>query len=151
MYQLEKLAEKHFIGIPIRTSNVTIQNDALTVWGKFHREGIFHKIHNKSNDTVYALYTDYEDDYTKPYTYIVGCEVTSLNEIPKGLVSISTPEKKYAVFSTNGPYPQALVQTWQTIWKAPLQRAYTTDFEIYPPGFDPAKISEIKVCIALNK
>jgi predicted transcriptional regulator YdeE len=51
----------------------------------------------------------YEGDYTKPYSWILGCEVSSLDEIPEGLVGKVIPESKYAVFTTQGEFPQGLI------------------------------------------
>jgi hypothetical protein len=72
----------------------------------------------------------YEGDYTKPYSWILGCEVSSLDEIPEGLVGKVIPESKYAVFTTQGEFPQGLIAAWQAVWKSNLLRSYTSDFEL---------------------
>ena len=53
---------------------------------RFFKENISSKIPNKINGDILALYTDYEGDYTKPYSWILGCEVSSLEQVPEGLV-----------------------------------------------------------------
>ncbi len=149
MYIMEKQTKKLFMGIEIRTDNQKCLVDMPQVWGKFFQEKILEKIPHKVSNTVFALYADYDDDYTKPYSYILGCEVSTLDNIPEGLVGKVVPASSYAVFSTQGAYPQSLGTTWQAIWKSPLKRAYTYDFEVYTPDFNPQTKPEVKVYIAL--
>ena len=61
------------------------------------------------------------------------------------------PESKYAVFTTQGEFPQGLIAAWQTIWKSNLPRSYTSDFELYRSDFHPQKNPEVKVYIAIEK
>lgn len=148
-YTMEKQQKKLIMGIQIRTHNDTCLVDMPKIWEKFMQEKIAEKIPHKVSNTVFAVYTDYEDDYTKPYSYILGCEVTTLDSIPEGMVGIIVPSASYAVYKTQGPFPQGLSNTWQTIWKAPHKRAYTTDLEVYGTDFNPLTKPEVKVYIAL--
>lgn len=148
-YTMEKQQTKLIIGIQIRTSNETCLIDMPQIWQKFFQENILEKIPHKISSTIYAVYTNYEDDYTKPYSYIVGCEVSILDTIPQEMVGTTVPASSYAVYETQGEYPQGLASTWQMIWKAPFKRAYTTDFEVYNPDFHPQAKPEVKVYIAL--
>ena len=147
-YTMEKQQRKLIMGIQIRTSNDTCQIDMPQIWQKFFQEKILEKIPHKVGSTIYAVYTDYEDDYTKPYSYIVGCEVSTLDDIPEEMVGTVVPASSYAVYKTQGEYPQGLASAWQMIWKAPFKRAYTTDFEVYNPDFNPQTNPEVKVYIA---
>ena len=148
-YKLETQEKKLVIGMKIRTDNNKCLKDIPELWSKFIRESIREKIPHQVNNALLAVYTEYESDYTKPYSYIVGCEVSTLDTIPEGLVGITVPQASYAVFTTEGPFPQGLGQTWQTIWKTPLKRAYTSDFEVYGSDFNPPAKPEVKVYIAL--
>jgi len=148
-YTMEKQQRKLIMGIQIRTSNDTCLVDMPQIWEKFMKEKTLGKIPNKVSNTIFAVYTDYEDDYTKPYSYIVGCEVSTLDSIPEGMVGTIVPASSFAVYKTQGEYPQGLASTWQTIWKAPYKRAYTTDFEVYGTDFNPQNKPEVKVYIAL--
>jgi predicted transcriptional regulator YdeE len=148
-YKMEKQEKKLVMGIMIRTDNEQCLKDMPQLWEKLFKEKILEKIPHKVNKTILAVYTDYEDDYTKPYSYIVGCEVSTLDNIPEGLVGIIVPPSLYAVYTTAGPYPQGLSNTWQTIWKTPLKRAYTSDFEVYSHDFNPQTKPEVKIYIAL--
>ena len=67
----------------MRTSNEHFYKEALPLWMKLYRDK--GKIPNRINKEMVAVYTDYESDQTKPFTYLVGCEVSSLDQIPEGL------------------------------------------------------------------
>lgn len=56
----------HIIGISVRTINENGQSakDIEALWGKFWGEGISKQIPNKISDDIYAVYTDYETDFT---------------------------------------------------------------------------------------
>ncbi len=80
--------EPFFImGISIRTTNEDQQaaKDIPALWQRFWNEDILSKIPNKTGNTLYCAYTDYESDFTKPYTTVLGCKVSSLGTIPQGL------------------------------------------------------------------
>ena len=64
----------YVVGISVRTSNENQQaaKDIPALWQRFMSENIADKIPNKSSNKVYAVYTDYESDHTKPYTTIIG-------------------------------------------------------------------------------
>jgi predicted transcriptional regulator YdeE len=95
----QKLNSKKVIGIWIRTTNQEQQamSDIQVLWGRFIAEQIPSKIPNKVNDTVYSIYTEYEGDYTKPYTTILACEVSSLEEIPEGMKGLEIAGGDYLV------------------------------------------------------
>ncbi len=50
-------------------------------------ENILANIPNKVDSTIYSVYTDYESDFTKPYTTLIGCKVPDLKSIPKGMAA----------------------------------------------------------------
>ena len=87
-YTTEKLKQKFLIGIELKTSNEQARaaKEIPQHWDKFYKEGVLAKIPNKVSEDVYALYTDYEGDHTKPYSCIIGCEVSTLEQIPDGMV-----------------------------------------------------------------
>lgn len=149
-YTIEHQQKKFFIGLELRTDNATCSTTMPAHKEKFFKENISAKIPNKINSNILALYTDYEADHTKSYSWILGCEVSSLSEIPEGLTGKIIPESNYAVFTTEGEFPQGLIAAWQAIWKSPFSRSYTSDFEVYPPHFDPQKNPEVKIYIAIN-
>ncbi len=149
-YTIEKQDKKFFIGLELRTNNQECSMAMPAHKERFFNENILAKIPNKINGTIYALYTDYEGDFTGPYSWILGCEVSSLDNVPAGLVGKIIPESKYAVFTTEGAFPQGLIAAWQAIWKSGLSRSYTSDFEVYRADFNPQTNPEVKVYIAVD-
>lgn len=150
LYHVEQQTQKLFIGLPLKTSNQECSVAMPAHKERFFKENILAKIPHKKNGQILALYTEYEGDYTQPYTWILGCEVDSLDNIPEGLVGKVIPASKYAVFKTQGSFPQGLIQVWQSIWANPLQRSYTSDFEVYPASFDPVNNPAVSVYIAID-
>jgi len=149
-YAVENQKLRLFIGLELRTDNEKCSSEMPIHKDRFFKENTITKIPNKINGNILALYTDYEGDYTKPYSWILGCEVSSLAEIPAGLVGKTIPESKYAVFTTQGDFPQGLIAAWQAIWKSNLSRSYTSDFELYRSDFNPQKNPEVKIYIAVE-
>lgn len=140
------------IGIEMRTENAPekAMKDIPALWEKFYKEHILDQIPNKISFDVYGLYTDYEEDYTKPYSLIIGCMVSSLEQIPEGMVGKKIPAAKYAVFTAKGAFPESLIRTWNEIWKTPLARKYLCDFEWYGPRFADSEHPEVDVFIGIE-
>ena len=114
--RVEKKEQKYFIGLALRTNNRECSSAMPAHKEKFFKENIPAKIPNRIGGDILALYTDYEGDYTGDYSWVLGCEVTSLDEVPKGLVGKVISASKYAVFTTKGAFPQGLIAAWQEIW-----------------------------------
>ncbi len=119
------------IGISIRTTNENQQAaaDIPVLWDKFMWQGIADQIPNKTDNAVYCVYTDYEKDYTAPYTVILGCRVSSLEQIPQGLTSKSFEEETYKKYVAASP--QTVIDEWIKIWNSDQKRTYKADFEVY--------------------
>lgn len=131
------------IGVAARTSNQRETNPTTAripgLWQRLLGEGMFERVPNKTGDpALYAVYTDYESDFTGEYRLLVGARVASLREIPPDMEGISVPAGEYLDFAASGNLPSALIETWSAIWDyfstATEQRAYTTDVEIHQPG-----------------
>ncbi len=147
------LPKKYFIGLSLRTTNQEgrSQTEIPRHWMRFFEERVQDKIPNKANDNIVALYTEYEGDFLQPYSLIVGCEVTSLDDIPEGLAGKEVPSAEYRLFPVKGPFPYSLLSAWKAVWTSNLKRAYTNDFEIYPAGFNPLNPSsnpEVSILIS---
>ena len=150
MHHIEHQKEKFFIGLELRTNNEECSLTMPAHKERFFKENVLSKIPNKISEDILALYTDYEGDHTKPYSWILGCEVSSLEQVPEGLVGKVIPRSKYAVFTTKGEFPQGLISAWQDVWKSNLPRSYTSDFELYRSNFNPQQNPEVKVYIAIE-
>jgi len=144
---------KNIIGIAVRTTNQNGQaaQDIPTLWGQFMSKGIAEQIPNKVNGAIYSIYTQYAGDHTEPYTAILGCEVSSLEDVPAGMVSTTIESGDYTQFEAVGDLNTGVVYSkWLQIWEIELNRSYTTDFEIYGEGAQDPTNATIPIFIATN-
>ena len=152
-YEIVELEEKVITGIRIKTTNQdgkAMQDIGIT-WQKLFANGIYEKIPNKVNGKTIGLYTEYEGDYTKPYTFIAGAEVSKEVQIGEEIESIIIPKGKYAKFVITGDVQNSVGQAWQEIWNMDLKRKYTCDFEEYQNNSEDMLKQEIHIYIALDK
>lgn len=141
------------VGIATRTSNDQgkAEKDIPQLWQKFMGQGVPSRIHNKVDDTIYAIYTDYEGDHTKPYTLVIGCNVANLDNIPEDMTVKMVPAANYTKFTAKGDLTKdAVINAWMKIWKTPLKRTYTTDVEIYGEKAMNPEDGEAEILIAVE-
>lgn len=141
------------IGIAVRTTNENGQssNDIPALWGKFMSEGILGKIPNKTDDSLYCIYTDYEKDHTKPYTTILGCKVENLENIPSGMVGRIFEEANYEEFTAKGNLMQgAVFNEWMKIWNSEIPRTFVADFEIYDEKSHNPENAEVSIFVGVK-
>ena len=138
----EKRKEIKIVGLKVRTNNAE-EIEHLTgkifpcVRTYFHG-GIIEQIPNRVHPgTTYCAYTDYVSDENGDYTYFIGEEVSSTEDVPDTLEILVIPAQTYAKF-TNGPgaMPDVVRKPWRQIWQMSSQqlggeRNYSTDFEVY--------------------
>ncbi len=141
-YELGTQVEKEelmLIGIKGRTSNEKeMKGEGIipTFWNRLYSEQIINKISNKSGlETVIAAYCDFETDDSGPYSFFIGVEVDSFDDIPEGLESLLVQKSKYLEISTQwGKLQEIGIQVWKTIWQnQPLRenRSFIADLEVY--------------------
>ena len=145
----------YVIGISTRTSNQNGQSakDIEALWGKFWSEEIQKQIPNQINDEIYAVYTDYETDFTGPYTTIIGAAVSSLAHIPEGFVGITIETTTYEKFVSKGKMPEAVLNTWLEIWgdqELNFKRAYQADFTIHGKKYYDGDDAEVETFISVK-
>jgi predicted transcriptional regulator YdeE len=145
----------YVIGIATRTTNENGQSakDIEMLWTRFWGEEIQRQIPNKVNEDIYAVYTDYETDFTKPYTTIIGSAVSSLENIPNGFVGITIETTTYQKFISKGKMPEAVLNTWLEIWgdkDLNSQRSYKADFTIHGKKYYDGDHAEVETYIALK-
>lgn len=141
------------IGIKVRTINDgSAAKDLPKLWERFMSEQIFENIPNKLNQSIYCLYTNYEGDHTNPYDAILGCKVSSINDIPKGMISHTVPSSLGAKFVAKGSIinGEAVINTWFDIWKSDLDRSFQTDFEVYDERSRNIENAEVDIYISLK-
>lgn len=141
------------LGIEVRTSNSPgkASIDIPELWMRFSTEKIASKLKNKVGDEVYSIYTDYEGDYTQPYTTVIGFAVQNLDQIPAGMRGVAIAAGPYQKHALKGNMNEGLVfNAWLDIWKSGVSRAYTTDFEVYGANAQNPEAAEVDIFIALR-
>lgn len=131
-YEIVSLPETYVAGLAFRTKNELEQNPATgwiaKTWGRVRTM--------KNPNPPAAVSTDYDSDYHGYFTEVVGFTRNSANEFAPGEVLAKVPAGRYAKFVNTGKLPEVVIEAWQTVWQAEkdgsLERAYTTDLEIYP-------------------
>ena len=139
------------VGLTVRTNNANEQNPATGKIGPlvsdYFSQGTASSILHRANPGVtFSVYTDYESDHQGDYTYFIGEEVSSFDDIPVGLQRLTIPQSDYQRFTTApGQMPMVVIEAWQKIWQMDTvalggERSYVADFEIYDErAMDPNK------------
>lgn len=151
-YEIVELEEKIITGVAIKTTNQDGKSitDIGKQWQKLFEKGIYSRIENKVNNKTIGLYTEYEGDYTKPYMFIAGAEVSKETESDEEIVNLVIPKGKYAKFVIIGDVQNSVGQAWGEIWKSNLKRKYTYDFEEYQNNSEDMQKQEIHIYIAIE-
>lgn len=141
------------IGISVQTSNQNGQNaeDIGNLWGRFFSENLIENIPNSLGNEIYAIYTDYQSDFTGGYTAILGLKVSSIDTIPTGLIAREFDAGNFKIFTATGIIPNAVIDTWEEIWTndKELNRKYSYDFELYDLKSQNGINSEVAIFIAI--
>ncbi len=121
------------LSLPNKTSNLNQQSmiDCGNLWQRFEAENIASQIPNKLGEEIYAVYHDYDGDYTQPYAYFIGCKVAKGTLTPTGLSNLTIPKNNYQKIMAKGKMPDCVAEVWINIWNTDLPRAYVPDFEVY--------------------
>ena len=142
------------IGISTRTTNKNNQSkvDIEKLWERFFAEKIIEKIPNKSSLDIISIYTDYKSDFTDEYTTIIGLKVSTLNDIPTGLIGREFKSDNFQKFTAKGQMPKAVLDTWLNIWQreAELNRKYNYDFEVYGEKSQNDENSQVEIYLSIN-
>ena len=153
-FTVKKMPGKIVMGVQRRTSNADGRSntDIPACWQDFLSRNMASKIpHRAKTPAMFAVYSDYESDWTGEYAYMIGSEVTKADMIPAGMAVVRIPAQTYAVFTAAGPMPDSILGVWASIWGTKLPRIYTFDFEQYDARFTRPENKEADVCIAVNE
>ncbi|WP_165021060.1 MULTISPECIES: GyrI-like domain-containing protein [unclassified Dysgonomonas] len=143
----------YIIGIAVRTQNIKgkAEVDIPLLWSRFMQENIASKIPHKESGEIYCVYTEYEGDYTQPYTTVLGCKANSLENIPEGMVGLSIETNQYQKFTAKGNiFKDAVFNEWLTIWHSDLDRTYLSDFEIYGEKSQDPNNGEVDIFVGVK-
>jgi predicted transcriptional regulator YdeE len=140
--ELVKKAEIKLVGLTARTNNTNEMNPKTSkigeLAGRFWSQNIASEISHRINPGVtLSVYTEYDSNEHGDYTYFIGEEVSSFENIPAGLQQLTIPAATYLKFTTSqGKMPDVVINAWRQIWKMSAtdlggDRAYVADFELY--------------------
>ena len=101
------------------------------LWDRFHKAGGSRSVAGRLDDVVYSAYTEYDGDYTRPYTVLLGCMVESRAAVTDGMVKVDVLPGSFAVFEAVGELPMSVFNAWSEVWTTSLNRKYRTDFDRY--------------------
>jgi predicted transcriptional regulator YdeE len=135
-----------------RTTNENdlARKDIKALWEKFYKENKTDKVSNKKSNDLLALYTEYEKDFSKPYTYYLGHKVKKTGLKSKDLYFIVVPKGKYAVIEVFEPFPDSIFNTWEEIRDSDLKRAFSVDFEVYGMDYFREKEKKMKIYLSMK-
>jgi len=129
-----ELKPRYIVGIAVKTSNANQQSagDIARLWEQFWNENVSSKVPGKVSEDIYCVYTEYEGDFTAPYTTVIGYETTNLDNIPEGMKGITIEGGQYVMLIAKGKLSEGIViQEWSKVWQSDLPRTYKADFEVY--------------------
>lgn len=149
---LERLPGFVVVGVSAVVSNDGGQaSDAINaLWERFFEEQVGQKIEGRADDVIYAVYSDYEGDHTKPYRLTIGYKADDVESVGEGLARVQVVDGDYALMAAQGPQPESLIGVWEAIWASDLDRAYGTDYEVYGPRFFEDGVHEVLVCLGVK-
>ena len=106
---------------------------------------------------MYGLYYDYQFDEAQGFTVMVGCKVSSLDSIPKGMVGYSVSASRFAIFTTpKGNMIQVVKDGWKYIWgkwmpENPGVWSNTCDYEEYDETAMDMDSAVVKIYVSLKE
>ncbi len=101
------------------------------LWRRFNAVGKEQSIPARTSNENYCVYCEYEGDWTKEFTVVIGCAVPEDAEVPDGMKKISVAAGRFAVWYPEGELPQSVFDAWAEVWKTPLDRLYHADYDVY--------------------
>ena len=142
------------IGLVTQSSNNDGQaiEDLGKLWAQFFGDNIINKIPNAISSNIYSVYTDYETDFRGKYTTIIGLEVSTLDEIPEGLIGREFQPQIFKKYIAKGELHEAVGKTWAEIWNDDeiLNRTYIYDYELYTEKAQNPADAEIEIYIGVR-
>ena len=130
-YKIQTYSATTLVGISTHTSYKNSMQDIPKLWEEFNKVDLSSSILDKKSNEVYAVYYDYESDFKGSYHFFIGHEVDKTSIVVAPFKKLEIPEQKYAVFPVKGDFPKCLIDAWESIWEADIDRSYTFDFEKY--------------------
>jgi predicted transcriptional regulator YdeE len=145
--------DHYLMGIILEEKTTNKNEQAMAdcggLWEKFNKEEIAQSIPEKRDDTIFAVYYDYEGDHTAPYAYFIGCPVNKVTEPPIGLTKLHIPQQEYKIVTAKGQMPECIAEAWNQIWVSGMKRKYGFDFEVYDERCQNWEDAEVDIYISM--
>jgi predicted transcriptional regulator YdeE len=149
-----KKSEFKLVGLKLhhKTTNDGGQSsvDCGNLWQKFETENFAERIPDKLSAAIYAVYFDYEGDYTKPFSYFIGCKVKIDTDTLQGMDNLIIPAGSFTKVIAKGKMPDCVANSWKDIWSSKIDRAYKYDFEIYDERSKDWSNAEVEIFVSNN-
>jgi predicted transcriptional regulator YdeE len=143
------------IGLKLKskTTNENGQSgiDCGNLWQRFENGKFLEKVPERLSDAIFAVYHDYGDDWTKSFSYFIGCRVKSGTSTPEGMDSLTIKGGTYQKRMAKGEIPYCITQAWKDIWNSDIERAYETDFEVYDERSKDWANGEVDIYVSYSK
>jgi predicted transcriptional regulator YdeE len=127
------------VGLELRTTNERAFEDIPKHWEKFFRAGGPAAIPNRTNDEVFAVYTNFEHpgvDNLGVYSLIIGVQIEepeiSAEKLPPEMTLATIAPSLRAVYSVDAGHPERVGEKWREIWNTDnTAKSYVCDYERY--------------------
>jgi predicted transcriptional regulator YdeE len=126
----------HIVGISKITSNEAAQNENEIgkLWDVFLKTPIKEKLKDIISDSIFAVYSNYENGHKGKYLITIGYSVKDPNNLFEGLTAVTVPAGNYKEYKAKSPSVEDIVAEWQAIWASDsnvFHRSFVADFEEY--------------------
>lgn len=119
------------LGHTTENSEGQSNKDCGNLWQRFESEGVASQIPDKIDSSIFAVYYNYEGDYTKPFSYFIGCKIDPDTIVPETMSRLEIPPQTYLKCEAKGQMPDCISNLWKEIWSSSIPRLYGFDLEIY--------------------
>jgi predicted transcriptional regulator YdeE len=145
-------------GLQIRTRNANeLSGQGLigNLWQRFFAENVAAQFPNRTNGNLYVVYSEYESDEYGEYNYLLGVPVSSINNLPAGMIYAAIPTGEYAIIKTEkGSVAEVVRGAWKYIWNMSTselggKREFLTDYEIYDERSSDPENAQVEIHLGL--
>jgi predicted transcriptional regulator YdeE len=145
-------------GWQVRTNNadeMSGNGKIGALWQRIMSQNLAVQIPNRTDGALIVVYSNYASDEKGEYDYLVGARVSSVENLPAGMIWKKVEPGAYAVILTDkGQMPGVLQYAWARIWKMTpaelgARRAFVTDYEIYDDRSANMQSAQVEIHIGL--
>ena len=143
------------IGIELRTTTREGRNfvEIPRFWQEVMTQDSISRIPDSKNPgEILGICMDYTED--GGFSYIIGAEITTTENLPADMVARTIPAATYAVFTARGSMPDAIQQTTRSIYgewlpNSDYRRTDGADIELYDERFEDKNNPEMDIYVPI--